>query len=60
MAKYVVVRQMKRSPFTVIDGEEFEVRNDARVHARESNRMARVYKFKVVLLKPGKIKRKAP
>lgn len=59
-AKYVVIKQRVRFPFTVVGAEEFEVRQDARNDAKEKNRKAVNYKFVVVLLKPGKIRRKVP
>ena len=58
-AKYCVVKQMKAKPHTVVEVQFYEVRQDARDEADAKNKSAVSYKFKVMPLKPGKIKRAA-
>lgn len=60
MAKYVLIKQMNRKPFTVVVAVEFEVRQDARDEAKRLNRTAVNYKYKVLPLKVGKIRRSVP
>lgn len=55
--KYAVVKQCKRSPFTVQSAEEYEVRSDAREDCKRKNATAINYKYRVVTLKVGKIRR---